>query len=118
MDSGLEQYEKEMVQLQGYAESPVLTPYVSAFFEKLSGVSERTADRLNKQFLEELSNRGPNLWAVVSTLTNYASHTDGLFPVRDTGNSHEGVTLLNRQSQVGKWLNSKAWNDLVETAAA
>ena len=114
MDSGLEQYEKEMIQLQKYAETPILIPYVSEFFEKLSGVSSRNAERLNQQFLEELSTRGPNLWAVVSTLTNYASHTDGLFPVRDTGNSHEGVTLLNRQSEVGKWLNSKAWSNLVE----
>jgi hypothetical protein len=117
MDSGLEQYQKEMIQLQKYAETPVLIPYVTEFFEKLSGVSERNAKRLNEQFLEELSLRGPNLWAVVSTLTNYASHTDGRFPVRETGNSHEGVTLLNRQAQVGKWLNSKAWNNLVEIAA-
>ena len=117
MDSGLKDYEIEMARLQEYAETPVLVPYVSEFFEKLSGVSERNAQRLNEQFKEEMSIRGLNLWAVVSTLTNYASHTDGLFPVRDTGNSHEGVTLLNRQSQVGKWLNSKAWNDLVEIAA-
>ena len=117
MDSGLKDYEIEMARLQGYAETRVLVPYVSEFFEKLSGVSERNAQRLNEQFKEEMSIRGLNLWAVVSTLTNYASHTDGLFPVRDTGNSHEGVTLLNRQSQVGKWLNSKAWNDLVEIAA-
>ena len=106
LEKGILKYENDVSRYQTYAETKVLTPYVSEFFETLSGMSERNAKRLQDQYLEEASIRGNNLWAVVSTLTNYASHTDGRFPVRNTGNDHHGVTSYNRQSQVNKWLNS------------
>ena len=116
MDSGLEQYAVEMKKLQNYAETIVSMSLVMEFFITLK-TSERNRERLQQRFAIEAAIRGQNLWAVVSTLTNYASHTDGLFPVRNTGNSHEGVTLMTRQAQVNKWLGGKQWDSLCNQAA-
>lgn len=110
--TGIKRFEDDVLRYQSYAETKVLTPYVHSFFENLSGVSERNVKRLQEQYQEEMSIRGNNLWAVVSTLTNYASHTDGRFPTRNTGNNHDGVTSFNRQTQVNKWLNSDAMRHL------
>lgn len=115
MDSGLEQYAVEMKKLQRYAESLITLNAVTEFFITLN-TSDRNKERLQQQYITEMATRGQNLWAVVSTLTNYASHTDGLFPVRNTGNSHEGVTLMTRQSQVNRWLGSNAWKTLENKA--
>jgi hypothetical protein len=116
MDSGLDQYSVEMKKLQEYAESLINLNCVTEFFITLN-VSERNKERLQQQYITEMATRGQNLWAVVSTLTNYASHTNGLFPVRDTGNSHEGVTLMTRQAQVGRWLKSSGWAKLEAQSA-
>lgn len=110
--TGIKRFEADVLRYQSYAETKVLTPFVHSFFENLSGVSERNVKRLQEQYQEEMSIRGNNLWAVVSTLTNYASHTDGRFPTRNTGNNHDGVTSFNRQTQVNKWLNSDAMRHL------
>jgi len=115
MDSGLEQYAVEMKKLQRYAETIISMRLAIEFFVTLK-TSERNKERLQEQFAVEAATRGQNLWAVVSTLTNYASHTDGRFPIRNTGSNHEGVTLLTRQAQVNKWLGSKQWDTLCNQA--
>jgi hypothetical protein len=116
MNSGLEQYAVEMKKLQRYAETIISMSLAMEFFITLK-TSERNRERLQQRFAIEAAIRGQNLWAVVSTLTNYASHTNGLFPVRNTGNSHEGVTLMTRQAQVNKWLGGKQWDSLCNQAA-
>ena len=115
MEKGLEQYAVEMKKLQRYAETIISMRLAIEFFITLK-TSDRNKERLQQRFAIEAATRGQNLWAVVSTLTNYASHTDGLFPVRDTGNSHEGVTLMTRQAQVNKWLGGKQWDSLCNQA--
>ena len=116
MDSGLEQYAVEMKKLQRYAETIISMRLAIEFFLTLK-TSDRNKERLQQRFAIEAATRGQNLWAVVSTLTNYASHTDGRFPVRDTGSNHEGVTLMTRQAQVNKWLGGKQWDSLCNQAA-
>ena len=115
MEKGLEQYAVEMKKLQEYAETIISMRLAIEFFVTLK-TSERNRERLQDRFAIEAATRGQNLWAVVSTLTNYASHTDGLFPVRDTGNNHEGITLMTRQAQVNKWLGGQQWNSLCNQA--
>ena len=104
-----------MKKLQEYAETIISMRLAIEFFVTLK-TSERNRERLQDRFAIEAATRGQNLWAVVSTLTNYASHTDGLFPVRDTGNNHEGITLMTRQAQVNKWLGGQQWNSLCNQA--
>jgi hypothetical protein len=101
--TGIEQSEYAVNQLQEYAQLNTTIPYVREFFERLK-VSDRQLERLEQQHLEEISVRGNNIWAVVSTLTNYASHVDGRFSTRSTKNDHESATIYNRQAQVAKWL--------------
>ena len=112
VSKGLVRFNSDIEKYQRYAETTILTPYVNDFFNNLKGISERNAERLQDQYKEEISIRGNNLWAVVSTLTNYASHFDGRFPTRNTGNNHDGVTSFNRQAQVGRWLNSETFKTL------
>jgi hypothetical protein len=118
VSTGLVRFDSDITKFQRYAESTVLTPYVNDFFNNLKGISERNAERLQSQYMDEVSVRGNNLWAVVSTLTNYASHFDGRFPTRNTGNNHDGVTSFNRQAQVGRWLNSDTFKTLERHAVA
>ena len=117
MEKGLTEYSHNMKMLQRYADTPTSLPYVTEFFDSLIGkgtnnISERTSTRLTEQYVDvEAPTRGSNLWAVVSTLTTYSSYAD-MVPVRNTGTDHAGVTLLERQSKVNKWLGSSKWDVL------
>ena len=68
--------------------------------------------------MEEASVRGMNMWSVISTLSNYSSHTDGRFSTRNTGSDHSSSTLLTRQTQVARWLSSDAFSDLTTRSYA
>ena len=101
-----------------YARTKVLIKDVTEFFERLGGASDRLQKQLEEQFMEEASIRGMNMWSVISTLSNYSSHTDGRFSTRNTGSDHSSSTLLTRQNQVAKWLSSDAFSDLTTRSFA
>ena len=117
VDHALEHYDSSVKVYQKWAESQIMVPYVKTFFESLKGVGERKADKFMDQYAKEAANRGQNLWAVVSALTAYASHSSERFPTRDTGNNHWNETLLTRQFEVQKWLSSQAFRHLEQHAA-
>lgn len=56
--------------------------------------------------IERLSRGGRNLWALHSALTHYASHSDGDFSLRATGNDHNAATMLKRQLVVAKVIDA------------
>ena len=63
---------------------------------KEHGISERASNKITERLLQEKRDRGNNLWAIYSALTNWATHE----AVRSTGNDHERNTIHNRQVKV------------------
>jgi hypothetical protein len=71
------------------------------------------SDRLYAQYLDEIQERGKNIFSVVSALTHYSSHDDERFGLTKRG---DDVTLLKREEQVSTWLNSKVFADYLQAA--
>lgn len=96
-----------------WAETPVKHNSVMQLFESIS-VSPKMRDNLLDQYTHEMDTRGPNLWAVYSTLTYYASHTDGAFSLRRSVEEQDtrASTMLQRELSVAKWVQSDEWRAL------
>ena len=75
------------------------------------------ADKMFTLFVEEAQTRGANVFALLSAFTNYSSHTDNGFALRDTGSDHGAVTMLNREVEVAQWINNPAFTSLYREAA-
>ncbi len=80
------------------------------FFE--AKFSERLAKKLWHQYLIDVHVHGPNMWALYSAMTYYASHDEGQFETRKTGVDHSAVTMLKREEQVQRTIASDAWSAL------
>jgi len=78
---------------------------------------ESKADKMFTLFVEEAQTRGANVFALLSAFTNYSSHTDNGFALRDTGSDHGAVTMLNREVEVAQWINNPAFTSLYREAA-
>jgi len=120
----LDRFEVLMEQYQRWADAKLTdTVKVQQLFEKLTRTntdepakrSNTLADRLFAQYIDEVQNRGNNVFALQSAMTHYASHDDERFPVRSNGDE---TTLFKRQEQVRKWMSSPVWNDFLENVAA
>jgi len=120
----LDRFEVLMEQYQRWADAKLTdTVKVQQLFEKLTRTntdepakrSNTLADRLFAQYIDEIQNRGNNVFALQSAMTHYASHDDERFPVRSNGDE---TTLFKRQEQVRKWMSSPVWNDFLENVAA
>ena len=77
------------------------------------GMSKRMAKNMHELFLEEASVRGKNLWALYSAMTNYSSHTDNGFKLKEMGNDTRATSMWDREQKVVKWTNSEAFKDLL-----
>lgn len=73
--------------------------------------SKKMREGLVDQYAREVDARGPNLWAVYSALTYYASHADGNFVLRRTVEEQDTVaqTMLARELNVAKWIKTPEW---------
>ena len=109
---------------QRYADAKVgSSTKVQQLFDKLTKTNRQDqkrsgglSDRLFSQWMDEVRERGDNLFAVQSAMTHYASHgDDGRFDLTKAG---DGGTLYKRGDEVTKWLRSNTWNDFVMEVAA
>jgi hypothetical protein len=109
---------------QRYADTKVgSSTKVQQLFDKLTKTNRQDqkrsgglSDRLFAQWMDEVRERGNNLFAVQSAMTHYASHgDDGRFDLTKAG---DGGTLYKRGDEVTKWLRSNTWNDFVSEVAA
>jgi len=109
---------------QRYADTKVgSSTKVQQLFDKLTKTNRQDqkrsgglSDRLFAQWMDEVRERGNNLFAVQSAMTHYASHgDDGRFDLTKAG---DGGTLYKRGDEVTKWLRSNTWNDFVMEVAA
>lgn len=61
--------------------------------------SPRVVKQLATLIEHEILDRGPNMFSVLSALTNWSSHLD-IMPLRQTANDHAVVTMLRREQRV------------------
>ena len=96
-----------------WATKPVQHKDAMELFHKLA-LSEKLTEKLTDQYLHERDQRGDNLWAVYSTLTYYASHSDGDFKMRKTVEEMDTAasTMLRRELEVAQWIRSDAWKQM------
>jgi hypothetical protein len=111
LKQSFEHYMSSVRAYQGWAETTVDPHTVESFFNSLN-IPERRAENLFWQFTEEASVRGLNLWSVVSAMTQYGSHDSERFGLRNTNSDHSSVSLLKRQTDVTKWINSSNFKAL------
>ena len=78
--------------------------------------SERRAELLKAQLNREIGQRGMNVFALQSALTFYASHADGLFGVRNTGNDNVAKTLHERELEVQRVTHTPQFAALLKAA--
>ena len=81
--------------------------------EDTSKKSHGLGDRLFAQYIDEIQERGNNVFSLVSAMTHFASHDDARFGL--TSRSDNG-TLFKRQQTVSGWLKSKTFEDFLEAA--
>ena len=68
-------------------------------------------------YREEVTTRGQNLWSLYSAFTNYATYADERngFKMRETGNDTQAKTMLDREYDVARWVNTSQFRSLVDT---
>lgn len=71
------------------------------------------ADKMRDLWIVEAQTRGANVFALASAFTNYSSHTDNGFALRETGADHGAVTMLSREVEVTGWLSHPAFTSLL-----
>ena len=114
VDKALEVFANSQNVWREWARKPVRNLDAMELFRELAR-TDRLTEKLSDHYMREVDVRGMNLWAVYSTLTYYASHSDGEFSIRDTKQDTEAVTMLERELRVAKWLNTDAWKKLEHT---
>ena len=105
-----------------YAESERLQEWANI---KLDGVdvadiikgivkSDRKAEKMNKLYQNEVSNRGANVFALYSAFTNYSSYADEQngFKLKEMGNDTESLSMWAREQEVSKWISSSEFKKL------
>lgn len=111
-------YEKNAQQWCKWAKHGVAMDDVRGFFGALvedEYVSARLAEKLlDRYVMYDRRERGDTLWALLSTLTYYASHSDARsgFAVRETGKDHATATLLKRGEDVKRIVSSNYFQRL------
>jgi hypothetical protein len=120
----MDRHQESVEMYQRYADTKVGSSVtVQQLFDKLTKTNREEkkrdgglADRLFSQWMDEVRERGNNLFSVQSAMTHYASHDDdGRFNLTKAS---DGGTLYKRSEQVTKWLSSPTWKDFVEHVSA
>tara|TARA_R110000764_G_scaffold197997_1_gene283241 strand:- start:4358 stop:5269 length:912 start_codon:yes stop_codon:yes gene_type:complete len=122
LEDTLDKYSNTVVRYQQWADTKInsSSPKVIDLFRKLTtGTTNEPkrknalADKLLAQYVDEVKVRGPNVFSLVSALSNYSSHgdKDDRFALTVAG---DDGTLLKRQEQVGNWLSGTVFKDFLE----
>jgi hypothetical protein len=103
-------------QMQRWAESSLVTVDVKALLESIMK-NNKQAEKMFALYREEVTTRGQNLWSLYSAFTNYATYADERngFKMRETGNDTQAKTMLDREYDVARWVNTSQFRSLVDT---
>ena len=76
--------------------------------------SDRKAAKMNALNQNEVSNRGKNVFARYSAVTNYESYADAQigFKLKEMGNDTESLSMWAREQEVSKWISSSEFKKL------
>jgi hypothetical protein len=110
LERAVDSFASSATRWQRWANTPVPHEQAMQLFRDLAS-SDKLAERLAQQHLRDRHDRGANLYSVYSTLTYYASHSEGEFKLRSTVQEQDNVaaTMLQRELAVAKWTESDAW---------
>ena len=96
-----------------YVKSPMSDALAKQTITDSEAFSDALGGKIFNQWLTEKINRGANAWALYSAATNYASHLDGDFAIRNTGNDHAAATMLARSKKVNAMVASDAFQSVL-----
>tara|TARA_R100000406_G_scaffold95646_1_gene90589 strand:- start:431 stop:1291 length:861 start_codon:yes stop_codon:yes gene_type:complete len=101
-------------ELQRWANISTASLDAELFLEKVMK-SKRQAKNMFSLYEQEVSVRGKNAYSLYSAFTNYTSYADERngFPIKETGNDTQAVTMWQRELDVTKWISSKPFKELV-----
>jgi hypothetical protein len=115
--AGVDQFREQAEVMQRWARMEITGTQAREALKALPGISARRTKQLAARFEEEAAVRGPTVWAMVSAMTNYSSHSVGDFKVRETGRDSVAQTLAAREEEVAVWIASPAFRNLAAVAA-
>lgn len=92
-----------------YVQTPINDALAKLTLDESLAFSKALSKKIYNQWLTEKAARGANMWALFSAATYYASHFDGAFAARNTGNDHLASTMMARQKKVDALVNSDAF---------
>lgn len=104
----------QSARLQHWATKSLVTVNVKNTLEEILK-SDSKAEKMYSLYNQEVGVRGRNVFALYSAFTNYASYADERngFSLRNTGLDTEAKTMLGREHEVSKWIESPAFKQLV-----
>jgi hypothetical protein len=103
-------------QLQVWAETSTRHVNVASLLDELI-TSKRKAEKMYSLYLQEVSTRGHNKFALYSAFTNYASYADERngFNLRNTENDTNAISMWGREQEVSAWISDPKFK-LLEAA--
>lgn len=109
----IEQTQDMVDEVRTMVRTPITMDDASDFLEKQ--FSAKRAEALLEQFTEETEHRGMNAFALLSALTNYASHDSARFPT--SGRRDNASEILHyREVEVQRATQSREFRALLEAA--
>ena len=111
ISSSINNIQREIQSLQNLADKEISEEYVESFLKRAMG--PQLGAKLLEQFQSEIEVRGRTLWAAMSALTFYSSHSSERFPIRAESVDYR---LFKRQEEVRRLFNSPMWAEFKEAA--
>ena len=97
---------KQAQQMQVWAHTSLKFVDVRSLLDDMLG-SKRKAEKMYGLYMQEVSTRGNNKFALYSAMTNYASYADERngFSLKSTGKDTQAVSMWSREQEVSKWVS-------------
>jgi len=96
-----------------YVRSPLTDALAKLTLDESLAFSKALVRKIHDQWMREKVVRGANAWALYSAATYYASHFDGAFAARNTGNDHTAATMMARSKKVDALVESDAFKGIL-----
>jgi hypothetical protein len=106
IEKSVEEFYVSIRKYQAWANRDISFDNAKCVLESLP-VATRSREKLLNIYQQEATQRGDTLWALYSAFTNYSSHTDNGFAIRQTVHDHEAQTMLKREFEVASWVQNE-----------
>jgi BarA-like signal transduction histidine kinase len=106
-------FKEQITTMKQWSDTTLTWTQIEETIRNLPSVSEKKAEKLLERAARECAERGFNVYALTSAFTYYSSHNSHEFPIRNTGNDNVATTLADRQTEVGRWVRSQPFAQLL-----